>query len=75
MAKKKTCRVPPDSVPKETTQKPKMNHAEADIDQAVERVYRMYGPDLSAFFNAVEQQQQIERHEKHNQGGPLRTSR
>jgi hypothetical protein len=69
MAKKTFCR-PPDvsATPKVS---PKPNKAEEDIDQAVERVYQMYGPDLSVFFNAVQHQQQLERQTKQERNKPM----
>ena len=51
-------------IPKPPTRTKALNQAEMDIDQAVERVYRMYGPDLSVFFNVVQAELQRERHEK-----------
>ncbi len=68
MRKKRYRRVPRDIVMPQVTQTPKPNQAEADIDRAVERVYRMYGPDLSVFFKAVQSELQLERHEKRDQG-------
>ena len=47
---------------------PTVNQAEEDIDRAVERVYRIYGPDLSVFFRAVQNQLQLERSEKSSPG-------
>jgi hypothetical protein len=47
---------------------PTVNQAEEDIDRAVERVYRIYGPDLSVFFRAVQNQLQLERSEKSDRG-------
>jgi len=46
----------------ESAKRPKQ--AEVDIDRAVERIYRTYGPDLSAFFNAVDTEKRRERSEK-----------
>jgi hypothetical protein len=34
--------------------------AEEEIDRAVKRVYQRYGPDLSVFFRAVQNQGQLE---------------
>jgi hypothetical protein len=55
-------------VPREDHRKPnrpvkaaRRNQAEIDIDRAIERVYRTYGPDLTVFFDAVHKQQQQER--------------
>ena len=61
------CKVPHQPM---TSTKPsktsRTNQAEADIDRAVERVYKMYGPDLSVFFGVVKDQLQLDRHEKHD---------
>jgi hypothetical protein len=43
-----------------TPRNPVPTQAEAEIDRAVERVYQMYGPDLSVFFDAVRHQTEIE---------------
>lgn len=53
------------TVPK-ASKTPTVNQAEEDIDRAVERVYRIYGPDLSVFFRAVQDQLQLERSERSN---------
>jgi hypothetical protein len=37
-----------------TSETPAVNSAEENIDRAVERIYRIYGPDLSVFFRAVQ---------------------
>ena len=43
------------------------NQVEADLDRAVERVYRLYGGDLSAFFRAaVHDQVQLRQSGKEN---------
>ena len=52
----------------EAVKTPPVNQAEKDIDQAVERIYRIYGPDLSVFFRAVRGQLQLERSERADNG-------
>ena len=54
---------------------PTVNQAEEDIDRAVERIYKIYGPDLSVFFRAVQSQLQLERSEKSSRGENVRTGR
>ena len=41
-----------------------VDQAEVFIDQAVRKVYRAYGPDLFAFFEAVKLQRETDRLEK-----------
>lgn len=37
-------------------QKPTVDRVEKDLDEAVRRVFEVYGPDLSAFFALVQDQ-------------------
>jgi len=60
----KILQVPFDLVVPKRTRPVNPNRAEADIDRAVERVYQIYGPDLSLFFKAVQTQQHVGRLEK-----------
>ncbi len=58
------CQLPQRPMDSVALKAPHINEAEEAIDRAVERVYQMYGPDLSVFFDAVQSQLQLERHEK-----------
>lgn len=61
-------RVPRNYIMPKKTQTPIANPAEEDIDRAVERVYRVYGPDLSVFFGAIQDHlQRSERRAKDDQ--------
>jgi hypothetical protein len=46
-----------------TSETPAVNPAEENIDRAVERIYRIYGPDLSVFFRAVQGHLNLEKSE------------
>jgi hypothetical protein len=67
MAKRESRRMPQNRVMYKKTQTPDSNQAEADADLAVKRVYQLFGPDLSVFFNAVQDQARLERHDRRDQ--------
>ena len=39
---------------------PNRSAADRTLDQAIQRVYKVYGPDLSQFFAAVQKQREAE---------------
>src|SRR5207248_10774226 len=62
----------PSSVPRKLTmpqvpRRPAPNQAEVEIDRAVARVHQLYGPDLSVFFKAVQDQLKLEQRDSHDQ--------
>jgi len=63
--------VPQDFTAPTKIRTPSVNQAEEDIDRAVARVHRIYGPDLSVFFRAIQNHLQFERREKDSQDKTL----
>jgi hypothetical protein len=63
---RRKARLSPRHPPMPKTPKPTKAPAEEAIDRAVERVYQTYGPDLSVFFQAVQNhgQAELEKHER-----------
>lgn len=65
--KPKTNGTPQITLPPKAPKAPAVNEAEEAIDRAVQRVYKIYGGDLSVFFKAAQERLNLERHEKQKQ--------